>query len=149
MTEELEPDIRHVWRLRRGSDSNKGPRFTLDAEVHGLFVEPTRDEVRSALMQILDEALGPDPTEIAGWGLGVTGTVEMDLTDEGGAYLESISAAQPWAELEHLRRWKEEAMEILDVVDSCHDALPDGFKARLGESKVHAILGYIHGSQTT
>jgi hypothetical protein len=44
MAEELEDDIRHVWRLRRGSDSTKGPRFT-PPSVLGLWEEFGRDIV--------------------------------------------------------------------------------------------------------
>lgn len=134
MTEELEPDIRHVWHLRRGSDSTKGPRFTLDCEVHGLFVEPTRDEVRTALAQILDEALGPDPTEIAGW-----------QSLEGGEMIVGTWTDTPVGadELEHLRRWKAEAIEILDMVEQCYDALPADAKAPLGHSKIQAVYDFI------
>jgi hypothetical protein len=74
-------DIRPTWELFRCNDGSFD-RFRLKAAVTAQFVEPTRDEVRSALMQILDEALGPESTEleIGGW--------ESNLPEVGliGAY---------------------------------------------------------------
>ena len=68
MTDEtIEDDIRATWTLRRGSGVGM-TRFHLECAVDAEFVEPTRDEIRTALAQILDEALGPDPDlELAGW----------------------------------------------------------------------------------
>ena len=82
MAEELDDDIRATWTLQRGSGIAK-TRFHLAAEVISEFVEPTRDEVRTALMQILDEALGPDPVEleIAGWTADLPETSELLYTE--------------------------------------------------------------------
>lgn len=126
--EQHEPDIKNTWTLQRGTNLAKHVRFNLSVSVVSEFLEPTRDEVRSALMQILDEALGPDPseisTEISGW---------YTITD-------------PTGEVERLRSWKAEAMEILEQVDRCHALLPPGYQAELGTSKVDAVFRYLHAT---
>ena len=119
-----DPDIRSNWHLARGTGD---ARFVLDCAVTAEFVEPTRDEVRNTLMQILDEALGPDETtadEIAGWD-------------------PSKPLMVPLTELEHLRQWKAEAIPLLDILERCHEAIPPPHQARLGESKADAVLAYI------
>lgn len=63
------PDITTNWSLRRGSSTERTSRFNLDIVVDAMFIDPTRDEVRTALLQTLDEALGvnTDTRDIAGW----------------------------------------------------------------------------------
>lgn len=62
------PDITTNWSLRRGSSSERTSRFHLDVVVDAQFIDPTRDEVRTALLQTLDEALGvnTDTAEVDG-----------------------------------------------------------------------------------
>jgi hypothetical protein len=109
MSEELEPDIKTAWSLQRGTDSKA--RFSLSAVIHSPFLEPTRNEVRDALAQILDEALGPD--EIAGWAeMETTSELlyseEMDLTeltdDQRLEALEQLLEVLPTGGVELLRR---------------------------------------------
>jgi hypothetical protein len=69
--ETIVDDLARSWNLRRGSATNQA-RFHLDISLDAEWVNPTRDEVRNALTQCLDEALGPEPDltdepEIAGW----------------------------------------------------------------------------------
>lgn len=47
-------------------------------------------------------------------------------------------------ELEHLRRWKEEALPLLRQADRIHDLLPKEDQAPLGTSKLDAVERYIH-----
>lgn len=123
MTEQVVPDIVSTWNLRRGS-STCVVRFHLECNIKAAFVEPTRDEVRTALMQILDESLGPDQmvSEIAGWSEGDV------LADE---------------ELTRLRRWKAETLPLLDMLEQCHVALPVRDQALIGHSKVEAVYRFI------
>lgn len=137
------PDIVPTWTLRRGSGIGK-TRFHLACEITAEFVEPTRDEIRDALMQILDEALGPDladlapyPEEVAGWHPLHGGEAII------GVWGEDEITADDVHELGRLRAWKAEAMQLLDVLDQCHDHLPPPHQARLGESKADAVLAYI------
>lgn len=48
-------------------------------------------------------------------------------------------------ELEHLQRWKAEALPLLVQLDRCHDLLPEEAKARLGCSKADAVENYLRG----
>lgn len=119
----MSDDLTQTWTLRRGSTTQRS-RFHLTVEIEAEFVEPTRDEVRVALNRALDEALGPDPDlELAGWTSADT-------------------------ELEHLRRWKAEALPLLETLDHCHDLLPVADRAPLGHSKAQAVYEYIR-SRTT
>jgi hypothetical protein len=80
VSEELERDIIHEWTLERGNHHTTH-RFRLRCTVTSPFLEPTRHEVRDALAQVLDEALGLDPVEsdIGDW---VAETSELLYSEE-------------------------------------------------------------------
>lgn len=46
-------------------------------------------------------------------------------------------------EIEHLRRWKMEALPELNKIDQMHEMLPDSWKAELGHSKADAVLHFL------
>lgn len=129
-----DPDIVPTWTLRRGSGIGK-TRFHLACEITAEFVEPTRDEVRTALAQILDESLGPDEViEIAGW----TDTpIEFDSAVVEGQFIRLTP------ELERLRAWKEEALPLLDILEECHNLLPAPYQAHLGRNKAIAVRNFL------
>ena len=125
MSEELDDDISSTWNLRRSKDP-LATRFHLAVEITATFVEPTRDEVRDALAQVLDEALGPEALEIAGW-------------DDPG----EPDHFYPADELERLRSWKAEALPLLEILDACHELLDESARAPLGHSKAQAVYDFI------
>jgi hypothetical protein len=112
MSEELERDIIHEWTLERGNHHTTH-RFRLRCTVTSPFLEPTRHEVRDALAQVLDEALGPDPVEsdIGDWVAETSELLyseEMDLTEltdtQRFEALEQLLEVLPTGGVELLRR---------------------------------------------
>lgn len=54
----------------------------------------------------------------------------------------------PEGELIRLRRWKAEALPLLELLDRLHDEIPEQHQARLGHSKAEAVqryLQHLHG----
>lgn len=126
------PDITTTWTLRRGSASERTPRFHLDVAIDAQFVDPTRDEVRTALLQALDESLGVNTETV------MSSTAFLDIDEPFPNH-----ARWTVGELEQLRAWKAEAVPLLNTFERCHEALPQRHQAPLGHSKADAVLEFL------
>lgn len=64
--------------------------------------------------------------------------------DRAEAIARSLKVNSSQRELENLRRWKAEALPLLELLDRCHDLLPPEHQAPLGRSKAKYVESYLH-----